>query len=72
MNLQVKVKWKMSAERTGEIGTTPRYGDRKNSQDPGFRKEMIKKEKELERKLQKQIDDFISQNNMEDSIWNQS
>ncbi|MRB78953.1 hypothetical protein GH844_28015, partial [Bacillus thuringiensis] len=30
--------------------------------DPKFREEMIKKEKELEMKLQKQIDDFVEGN----------
>lgn len=30
--------------------------------DPEFREEMMKKEKEIERNLQKQIDDFIEQN----------
>ncbi|WP_075309294.1 hypothetical protein [Bacillus wiedmannii] len=38
------------------------YKKEKIEVDPKFREEMIKKEKELEMKLQKQIDDFVEEN----------
>ncbi|TXR79942.1 hypothetical protein DN396_17265 [Bacillus sp. BF9-10] len=38
------------------------YKKEKIEVDPKFREEMIKKEKELEMKLQKQIDDFVEGN----------